>query len=60
MLMEVTCRCGWTIRGSKAQVISGIQEHALAEHNTRLSPGEVRAVWRVAEEGPSARQQGGR
>jgi hypothetical protein len=60
MLMEVTCRCGWTIRGSKNAVISGIQEHARSAHNRDLSPAEVRAVWKVADEGPAAARKGGR
>jgi len=52
MLMEVTCRCGWTIRGSKSGVISGIQEHARSAHDRNLTAAEVRAVWKVVEEGP--------
>jgi predicted small metal-binding protein len=50
MLMEVTCRCGWTIRGSETEVITGLQEHARTEHGRELSDAEVRAVWRVADD----------
>jgi predicted small metal-binding protein len=54
MLMEVTCRCGWTTRGSQAAVIASIQAHAKADHNLKLTPDDVRAVWRVVDEGPPA------
>ena len=52
MLMEVTCRCGWSTRGSESAVIAGIQAHAKAEHDLKLSAADVRAVWRVVAEGP--------
>jgi hypothetical protein len=52
MLMEVTCRCGWSTRGSESAVIAGIQGHAKTEHDLRLSAADVRAVWRVVAEGP--------
>jgi predicted small metal-binding protein len=51
-LMEVTCRCGWSIRGSEAEVISGIQAHAKVDHNVDLTPADVRARWRVVDDGP--------
>jgi len=54
MLMEVTCRCGWSTRGSKAEVIASIQAHAKADHDLTLTPRDVRAVWRVVEESPPA------
>jgi predicted small metal-binding protein len=50
MLMEVTCRCGWTIRGSEADVIAGLQEHARSTHDRELSADEVRAVWRAVDD----------
>jgi Protein of unknown function (DUF1059) len=50
MLMEVTCRCGWTTRGSESQVIRGIQAHAKADHDIVLKPADVRAIWRVVED----------
>jgi predicted small metal-binding protein len=50
MLMEVTCRCGWTIRGSEDDVITGLQDHARSEHGRELSADEVRAVWRVVDD----------
>jgi uncharacterized protein DUF1059 len=46
MQMEVTCRCGWTTRGTKAQVIANIQAHGRSEHKVEVTPAEVRAIWR--------------
>jgi predicted small metal-binding protein len=51
MLMEVTCRCGWTTRGSKSEVIASIQAHGKSEHGLDVTPDEVRAVWRVVKDG---------
>jgi predicted small metal-binding protein len=47
MLMEVTCRCGYTTRGSKSEVIARIQEHGRVEHHQEITPAEVRAIWRM-------------
>ena len=49
MQMEVTCRCGYTTRGSKSEVISRIQEHGRVEHHQEITPAEVRAIWRMGE-----------
>lgn len=60
MLREVTCRCGWITRGSKAEVIKNIQDHARSEHQIEVSPAEIRAIWRVVEDEPVAgRRRGG-
>ncbi len=40
--MEVTCRCGWTTRGTKAQVVANVQAHGRTAHQTDLTPAEVR------------------
>ena len=53
MLLEVTCRCGWAVRGSEDDVISGIQVHARSEHELNITPDEIRAMWRVVEDGPA-------
>jgi predicted small metal-binding protein len=53
MLMEVTCRCGWSTRGSRAEVIRLIQAHARAEHQIEVTPQEIRAIWRTVEDAPS-------
>ena len=47
--MEVTCRCGWTTRGTKSDVIGKVQEHGRAAHNQEITPAEVRAIWRVVD-----------
>ncbi len=56
MLMEVTCRCGWSTRGSESEVIAGIQAHAKAEHDVKLTLADVRTIWRVVDESPPAGQ----
>jgi predicted small metal-binding protein len=53
MLMEVTCRCGWTARGSEGQVIRSIQAHAREDHNLAMTPDDVRAIWRVIDDEPA-------
>lgn len=56
MLMEVTCRCGWTTRGTKAQVVTTVQAHGRSAHQTELTSAEVRAIWRAVHDdsaGPS-------
>ena len=52
MLMEVTCRCGWSVRGSETEVIAGIQAHAKTDHDVTLTPADVRARWRVVGDSP--------
>ncbi len=49
MLMEVTCRCGWTTRGSKSAVIAAVQAHGRSEHQQEITTAEVRAIWRIVE-----------
>jgi hypothetical protein len=60
MLMEVTCRCGWITRGSKAEVIRNIQAHGKSEHQLDVTPAEVRAIWRIVEDDPGAAHHRGR
>ncbi|GAC1613242.1 MAG: hypothetical protein NVS9B1_21290 [Candidatus Dormibacteraceae bacterium] len=52
ILMEVTCRCGWSTRGAKAAVITSIQAHARADHDLDLTAAQVRAMWRVVPDIP--------
>ena len=47
--MEVTCRCGWVIRGSKSSIIAQVQEHGRTAHQQEITPAEVRAIWRVVD-----------
>lgn len=49
--MEVTCRCGYTTRGTKAQVIADIRAHGRSAHQIEVTPAEVRAIWRTAPDG---------
>lgn len=48
-MMEVTCRCGWSTRGSKSEVIAQVQEHGRTAHNQDITPAEVRAIWRTVD-----------
>ena len=48
--MEVTCRCGWTTRGSKSKVITNVQAHGKSAHQLDVTPGEVRAIWRIVDD----------
>lgn len=57
MLMEVTCRCGWSARGSKAEVVKMVQAHAKSAHNLEVTAREVAATWRVVETAPAADEQ---
>lgn len=47
--MEVTCRCGAVMRGTRSAIVAQVQEHGWTVHNQKLTPAEVRAVWRVVE-----------
>jgi predicted small metal-binding protein len=49
MLVEVTCRCGWTCRGTEDEVIAQVQDHGRTAHGIETTPDEVRAIWRVVE-----------
>jgi len=49
MQMEVTCRCGWSTRGSKSAVIAAVQAHGRSEHQQEITPAEVRSIWRSVE-----------
>ena len=48
-MMEVTCRCGWTTRGTRSQVIASVQAHGRTEHQQSITPAEVCAIWRTVE-----------
>jgi len=41
VLMEVTCRCGWTTRGSKSEIIGMVQEHGRTAHQQEITPADV-------------------
>jgi len=58
-LMEVVCRCGWSTRGSRSEVITSIQAHGRSEHGLEVSAAEVRAVWRVVDTMPARKRVDG-
>jgi predicted small metal-binding protein len=45
MLKEVTCQCGWRVRGTEDEVIVAVIEHGRATHAQELTPDDVKAVW---------------
>jgi predicted small metal-binding protein len=53
MLFEVTCRCGWTCRGTEDEVIARVQAHGRETHGIESTADEVRAIWRPVPEGAS-------
>src|SRR2546422_9490005 len=57
--MEVTCRCGWTTRGPKSEVIASIQAHGRSEHQQEITPAQVRAIWRTVANGTKAGHRNG-
>ena len=50
-MVEVTCRCGWTTRGSRAEVIANVQVHGREAHQVETTPAEIRAIWRIVDGG---------
>ena len=52
--MEVTCRCGYVMRGSKSELIQMVRAHGREAHQLEVTPAEVRAIWRIVEAGPGA------
>jgi uncharacterized protein DUF1059 len=50
MQMEVTCRCGWSTRGSKSAVIAGVQEHGRTAHQQQITAAQVREIWRAVDD----------
>ena len=57
MLMEVTCRCGWSARGSKAEVVRMVQAHAKSAHNLAVTARQVAATWHVVDEAPATNER---
>jgi len=52
--MEVTCRCGYVMHGSKSELIEMVREHGRTAHQLEVTPAEVRAIWRIVDAGPGA------
>jgi predicted small metal-binding protein len=51
MLMEVTCQCGWSCRGTEDEVVAQIQDHGRSAHGVEVSRDDVLAEMRPV--GPS-------
>jgi predicted small metal-binding protein len=45
MVKEVTCRCGWRVRGTEEEVIVQVIDHGRTTHSQELTPDDVKAVW---------------
>jgi predicted small metal-binding protein len=43
-MKEVTCMCGWQIRGTADEVVAAIQEHGEQTHGRRPSREEILAI----------------
>jgi predicted small metal-binding protein len=50
---QVTCQCGWRVKGSKEVVVEAVQEHGRTAHNVELTEEQVMAQ-AVPGEGPQA------
>ncbi len=51
--MEVTCRCGYVMRGSKSELIEKVIEHGRSAHQLEVTPAQVRALWRMVDDPPA-------
>ena len=41
MNWQVTCECGWRVRGTKEQVVSSVQHHGQSAHQQELTEEQV-------------------
>ncbi len=41
---QVTCQCGWRVRGAKEDVVRAVQEHGRSTHQLEVSEEEVMAL----------------
>jgi len=47
---QVTCQCGWRVRGVKEVVVRAVQEHGRSAHNVELTEAQVMEQAVPAEE----------
>ena len=40
-LWQVTCQCGWRVRGAKDVVVTAVQEHGRSTHALELTEAQV-------------------
>lgn len=38
---QVTCQCGWRVRGTRDEVVSAVQQHGRTAHNVALTDEQV-------------------
>jgi len=48
---QVTCQCGWRVKGSKDVVVQAVQDHGREAHDVNLTEEQVMAQ-AVPSEGP--------
>ena len=44
MNWQVTCECGWRVRGTKDQIVSSVRHHGQSAHQTALTEEQVMAI----------------
>lgn len=49
MEFEITCDCGWSFRGSEAEVVAATISHGQAVHQIELTRDQARAAARPIE-----------
>ena len=40
---QVTCPCGWRVRGTRDEVVDAVRGHARSDHNRELTDDEIMA-----------------
>jgi predicted small metal-binding protein len=44
MMWQVTCECGWRVKGAKDEIVAKVQEHGRTAHGRELTEDEVLAI----------------
>ena len=51
MLLEVTCMCGFVVRGTDDEVVERIQAHGISDHGAMSSPEQILAMATPIDDG---------
>ena len=46
---QVTCQCGWRVRGTRQEVVVAVQEHGHSTHGLEVTEEQVMALATPAE-----------
>ena len=49
MLKQVKCECGWSAKGTEAELIPLVQQHGREVHGMEVTPNQVLAQLEPAE-----------